>query len=476
MKRWSSRIAVSLTVGAIVFAASDAMACSCAAPQSPCAVLKAPESVVFVGTVMEMSPGSPAAGDGRGSDATLRVRFSVGERFGGAADSTAVVSTADNGGACGYPFQVGESYLVYAYRSADGLSTSACTRTAPLGAARDDLEVLREASRGAVRSRLYGSVALLVSRLDGGLVPALAGTLPQVRVVATRDPDAARERPPRDAAPGTPTTAERHEAVTDAMGEFRFMGLEPGWYTVRAAVDRPFKPAFDREMPVQLDGCSASADVLLTVEALTGTIRRSDGSPIGRGLKVSVVGVDQVADDRSALAFTDAEGGWRIDGLSDGRYQVGINVFQAPTAEHPYPATWYPGVTDVSKADVVTVADNRPRRLDVTLPAPLPVRAIHGVVVDAAGQRVAGAAVEIVDREFPTNTVGRASTDRDGRFSIDAVVGRQLIARARHYSGAGAVESDPVDVTVDPSGAGTTDALTLTVWKPRTPPTRASGR
>lgn len=467
MRRWNIRIAASLS--AIAFAASDALACSCLTPQSPCAVLKERESVVFVGTVTDIAPASRAGSNARSSEAALSVRFSVGERFGDTLDGTAVVSTSDSAGTCGYRFSVGESYLVYAYRTPDGLSTSVCSRTAPLAAARDDLEVLRDAGRGAVRARLHGSVALLVSTLNGSLVSAIAGTLPNITVVATRDPEATRESPPRDVASRAAMRGERHETVTDATGEFRFMGLDQGWYTVRAEAEQPLKSAFDRAMPVYLDGCSASTDVLLTVEALTGTIRRSDGSPVGRDLQVSVVSVDQVDADHSALDFTDVDGRWRIDGLSDGRYLVSINALQAPTAAHPYPPVWYPGVADVSKAEVIALVENRPRRLDFTLPAPLPVRAIRGVVLDAAGRLVAGADVEIADRAFPTREVGRVSTDVDGRFSIDAVVGRQLIARARHYTRAGTVESDPVDVTVDATCAAGTSPLTLMVWKQRTP-------
>lgn len=135
-----------------------------------------------------------------------------------------------------------------------------------------------------------------------------------------------------------------HVGCHASTGDFRFIGLEQGWYAVRANVDRPLKPAFDRETSVHLDGCSASTDLLLTVDALAGTVRRSDGSPIGRPVGVTVVAVDRVAVEHRALDFTDNEGRWRVDGLSDGRYLVGINVFQAPTAESPFPPVWYPGV------------------------------------------------------------------------------------------------------------------------------------
>jgi hypothetical protein len=52
-----------------------------------------------------------------------------------------VVYTGWGGGDCGYEFQVGSSYLVYAGGQTD-LGTSICSRTADLGHAQADLAVL----------------------------------------------------------------------------------------------------------------------------------------------------------------------------------------------------------------------------------------------------------------------------------------------------------------------------------------------
>jgi hypothetical protein len=59
------------------------------------------------------------------------------------------IVTGRGNGDCGYRFEVGGSYLVYAYGSDESsLSTNICQRTAKLSVAQADLKVL---GRGKVR-------------------------------------------------------------------------------------------------------------------------------------------------------------------------------------------------------------------------------------------------------------------------------------------------------------------------------------
>ena len=49
-------------------------------------------------------------------------------------------SRAFGGGDCGYPFQTGTEYVIYAYKNSDGrLETGICSRTRPLAEAGDDV-------------------------------------------------------------------------------------------------------------------------------------------------------------------------------------------------------------------------------------------------------------------------------------------------------------------------------------------------
>jgi hypothetical protein len=59
----------------------------------------------------------------------------------GAHCGTVTVQTASDSAACGYSFEVGRTYLVYAFKEG-GLSTNICTRTRVIEEASEDLAAL----------------------------------------------------------------------------------------------------------------------------------------------------------------------------------------------------------------------------------------------------------------------------------------------------------------------------------------------
>jgi hypothetical protein len=76
------------------------------------------------------------------------VRFSVVTAWRGVDTREVTVSTHRSSAMCGYPFQEGEEYLVYA-RGGEGLTVSLCSRTAPLADAGEDLAALGAGEPGS---------------------------------------------------------------------------------------------------------------------------------------------------------------------------------------------------------------------------------------------------------------------------------------------------------------------------------------
>ncbi|KPK12410.1 MAG: hypothetical protein AMJ62_15810 [Myxococcales bacterium SG8_38] len=73
----------------------------------------------------------------------LEVTLLVKKVWKGAPDEETKVHTAGTSAACGFPFVVGKTYLVYAVRDeADPLRVSLCSRTALIEHAAEDLEFL----------------------------------------------------------------------------------------------------------------------------------------------------------------------------------------------------------------------------------------------------------------------------------------------------------------------------------------------
>jgi len=117
---------------ALVALALEARACDCA-PNPPPKQALAKAAAVFSAKVDKIEDEGVA---GR------KVTLSIHEVWKGVQGKTVVVSTAKSGAACGYGFQQGQSYLIYAHAEGNGLRVSLCSRTIPLDKAKDDLKEL----------------------------------------------------------------------------------------------------------------------------------------------------------------------------------------------------------------------------------------------------------------------------------------------------------------------------------------------
>ena len=137
-------IHTSVAIAFLLLVSNVGLACSCDLPpmnktEKQLVELERKKSkAVFVGEVVEIIVPKTASG---AAAWVAEVRFKVQRKWKGAEAEEISVFTANVCCACGFKFEVGESYLVYAYGS-DSLSTNTCTRTSRLSEAEKDLKVL----------------------------------------------------------------------------------------------------------------------------------------------------------------------------------------------------------------------------------------------------------------------------------------------------------------------------------------------
>ncbi|HEV2744172.1 MAG TPA: hypothetical protein VGV91_13535 [Rubrobacter sp.] len=93
---------------------------------------------MFSGEVVEVEEGPPLLEYGSSFKVTLR----PSEVWKGPQRDTLEVNTPRQGSACGYHFEEGQEYLVFADEWKQGLEVNACGRTQRLTEAQADLEVL----------------------------------------------------------------------------------------------------------------------------------------------------------------------------------------------------------------------------------------------------------------------------------------------------------------------------------------------
>jgi len=187
-------------------------ACDCGYAGAPCKA-----STVFVGRVVKISAIDLKTASGDHYEDRL-VSFEVERSYRGLTTKTAEVLSGRNSD-CGYRFQEGVRYLVYAYAHSPTakLTTSICTRTRPLSEASEDLEYLERKDDPSQGAGIEGMIEEVDSKGQS------VGSLEGIRVLVEGH-------------------AGRQTAATQKDGRFRLWGLLPGRYRVTPLLPKSFWP------------------------------------------------------------------------------------------------------------------------------------------------------------------------------------------------------------------------------------------
>ena len=198
------RVALLLLPLVLLLVPSRADACSCVAGLPICQTFWQADAV-FAGEVLSIDPVPEGADPGF---SRKRVRFRVQQAWRGEVEGEVEIRTGAGGGDCGYRFEKGETYLVYAHGNGVTLSTSICTRTKKLAMASEDLQYIKTALQSAATGRIYGTVRRQHSG-TGGPDRVAAG----YKVTLSND-------------------KQSWTSVANADGRFEFTGIPAGTYGI----------------------------------------------------------------------------------------------------------------------------------------------------------------------------------------------------------------------------------------------------
>ena len=302
------------------------------------------------------------------------------------------------------------------------------------------LTALAAAQAASPTGRITGRI------VDGATGEPIPGAT--VSMIPVRAPAAGRSTSPAPPVPLDPALLRSLTNPTNVDGMFDIGGVPSGRWRVQVQKDG-YIPLSATTSSVTLDvgaGTTRVPDVRLDRGgAIVGRVLDARGNAM---VRVSVMAMQQgrnrdgtVRLGGGASASTNDLGEFRISGLAAGQYAVlaqlppSINPFiggsptAAPTAHVP---TVYPGSSDIAQARPVIVSPG------VTTTgiefAMVSAAAYHvfGVVVDAGGQPVGGAAVRLVRAQPPLpTTVHQASPSAlDGTFVIVNVPEGRYFAQA----------------------------------------------
>jgi hypothetical protein len=144
-------------------------ACSCSA-EPPVMEEFASCKAVFSGRVLSRSKIVIAPAELGGFE-EVSFTFLVDRVWKGQLTTQVDVATGVGGGDCGFLFEEGEEYLVYAFADEESLATNICTRTRPISLAFNDIKELGPptANIGADGSS-YGDAVRLIAIISAALI------------------------------------------------------------------------------------------------------------------------------------------------------------------------------------------------------------------------------------------------------------------------------------------------------------------
>lgn len=414
---------LTIFLAVVLFGFENAKACECMGTGKPTSEFRK-TPVIFVGTVKSVnSADSRKFGDDYNFN-DLQTTFLVNEKFKGVKGNEIDIYTSSQGTACGFRFQKGEKYLVYAYsedQSRKYYSTSICTRTRLAEGKADEIAVLRSLSKGKLQPRIYGRVEEIVR----GIYLEYKENVPManIKVIARN---------------GNKT----YESITDDDGMFRFANLKIGKYKLQVELPSTHKIGddsweFEGNQALNLNYSVTNYDCpdFITIKTrvdgrIKGRVLDFKGNPVGKDVRVTLITKETVNNSDDKIQYigteTDKMGFYEFKGIPKGEYYLGINLdLSQPYKNNPYKKIFYPNSTNSQTATLIKLGyGQKLNGFDLTLPAPLKSIVVKGKVTKKDGSPIAGITVYVSNQaRHDFEDFVWLKTDQNGEFSATCLEG-----------------------------------------------------
>ncbi|HVG72792.1 MAG TPA: carboxypeptidase regulatory-like domain-containing protein [Vicinamibacterales bacterium] len=375
---------------AAVFMPNAADACTCFEQKVACEAAWDVDAV-FVAQVVRVE---------RAGERDLRVHLMPLETLRGPSNILSV-NTARSESECGYLFQAGETYLIYASAEAGGYGAGLCSRTRRLSEAADDLEYLRTVARTPSNFGVVRGTVWRTDRIFRG--PPQRNPYPGVRVFVRGN-------------------GVQEERETDARGRYE-VPLPPGEYDVDVEAPEGLYPlSFRRARLRSARGC-AEVDISLHSDGrIRGRVVDARGQPLG-GLPLQLVvpvetGFFRVGDSIA----TASDGTYEFTRVPPGTFYVTFDTLR-PDSSRPWTTQqlFAPGTLNPDAGEAIVLPPAaRATAADFVLPDTAGVVRLTGQVRTAAGQPVPGAQVYLRTASPTARYFSGppAVSDANGEFSM----------------------------------------------------------
>ena len=316
------------------------------------------------------------------------IYFEVTEAFKGQnIGSRLTIHSSRGGGSCGYMFERGKSYVVFASKSDKGeFWTGLCSGTRELSNAETALSYLKNLPKN-------GDGGLFFGRIDESIKNYSAENLrskpmPNVEITAQQ----------------TDGDKKIFSATTDANGLYEIK-VPPGEYILSLRDENLYfgNKINNKPLTVADKQCELKDFYVVNNSRIEGKIIDAEGK-LAKGFSLHLIPADKKRDDENfdyELAYIGEDGKFSFSGLSLGSYLITLNYTDKPDNDSPYTTVFYPNTTDRSQAQVFEIGyGTKFEDLVFQLPPKLIKQKIYGQVFWKDGIPAQNAQVQLKDVEF----------------------------------------------------------------------------
>ncbi len=383
------------------------LACECSYASRPCEYLRS--DAVFVGKVVETVAIKQPVGKNFWTSG-YSMRFAVESWIRGGDGAEVTIETGSGAGDCGTPLPAGDRFLIFAYKEKDGqLRTGMCS---------GNFQLTTESSGDQIVEQLRKLAESGVSTIFGKVVSAKPAW-------NDRDRDIRDESEPQPVQDLSLHVQGEHSAAstkTAQDGSYEFDGLPPGKYTVVPEISGKLDFDHENEERYQADLRSGQcADISFRLEPST-RIRGHLALPSGVGSKhVEVEAIPTRWKELDQFSgkwdITGEDGTFDLWPLPPGDYYVGVNINSSPSADAPFPPTFYPGMTNKKDATVIHIKEGEVREIEFTIREVAQPRTVHFVAIGLDGKPLKAIYVQLEDLRDPGDAESYANVDLDANGS-----------------------------------------------------------
>ena len=346
----------------LLFSGTYLLACTCFQPRLKKSYIGA--DLIFVGKVIE----GPNYEDGK---YLFGYKFETLNIYKGRNTDTVTIYTGGGMGDCGFVFDEGQQYLVYAYKKDGVYKTDICTRTCLFKNSFVDLGFLNRLPGSLNSTSITGKVTYFVDNSIGLF-----------------------DRPAFKNLSFTIKNADNNYLVnTDSNGTYYVEDIKPGLYNISINEDLnlAIKDKYSSEVEIKENDVYEYNFTLTNENIVSGEVKDHNNKPVNSGY-IQLIPEQYFKDYKDKILYEIYDcwlyndGKFIFKNIPNGKYYLGINMDNGPWDVNPFPKTFFPDADSLSSASVLNLTGGSYTNINLTVKKIYKEHKIKCKLITSAGE------------------------------------------------------------------------------------------